>query len=98
MSSSPTGRSSTAARACPTTTAPPDLSYVAKDLNVHNGRSTTTTTNSDGILPGRAYKSIGAKPVVNAVALGKRPVEENEVGVALAGSSAGPVPARRAGR
>ncbi|MCX4853786.1 hypothetical protein [Streptomyces canus] len=44
--------------------APPDLSYVAKDLNVHNGRSTTTTTNSDGILPGRAYKSIGVKPVV----------------------------------
>ena len=49
------------------TTAPPDLSYVAKDLKVHNGRSSTTTTNSDGILPGRAYKSIGVKPVVNAV-------------------------------
>ncbi|MEU6406012.1 hypothetical protein [Streptomyces sp. NPDC046985] len=45
-------------------TAPPDLDYVAKDLNVHNGKSTTTSTTTDGILPGRAYKSIGVKPVI----------------------------------
>ncbi|MHB9858380.1 carbohydrate-binding protein [Streptomyces sp. YIM S03343] len=45
-------------------TQPPDLDYIAKDLNVHNGRSTTTSTNSNGILPGRAYKSIGVKPVI----------------------------------
>ncbi|MFF4487216.1 hypothetical protein ACFY0F_12090 [Streptomyces sp. NPDC001544] len=45
-------------------TQPPDLDYVAKDLNVHNGRPVTTSTNSDGILPGRAYQSIGVRPVV----------------------------------
>jgi hypothetical protein len=45
-------------------TQPPDLDYTAKDLNVHNGKSTTTSTNSDGILPGRAYKSIGVQPVI----------------------------------
>jgi hypothetical protein len=45
-------------------TQPPDLDYIAKDLNVHNGKSTTTSTTSDGILPGRAYKSIGVKPAI----------------------------------
>ncbi|MCX4725913.1 hypothetical protein [Streptomyces sp. NBC_01306] len=44
--------------------APPGLSYIAKDLNVHDGKLTTTNTNKDGILPGRAYKSIGVKPVI----------------------------------
>ncbi|MGM9470320.1 SGNH/GDSL hydrolase family protein [Streptomyces murinus] len=45
-------------------TQPPDLDYVAKDLNVHNGQWVTTTTNSDGILPGRAYQSVGVRPVI----------------------------------
>ncbi|MBN0048417.1 hypothetical protein JS756_30810 [Streptomyces actuosus] len=45
-------------------TTPPDLNYTTTNLNVHDGRTTTTTTNSDGILPGRAYKSIGVKPVI----------------------------------
>ncbi|MER5664228.1 hypothetical protein [Streptomyces mirabilis] len=44
--------------------APPDLNYTTKNLNVHDGRTVTTTTNSDGILPGRAYQSIGVTPVV----------------------------------
>jgi hypothetical protein len=44
--------------------APPDLNYTAKNLNEYTGRETTTTTNSDGILPGLAYRSIGVRPVV----------------------------------
>ncbi|MFJ4534368.1 hypothetical protein ACIP39_00085 [Streptomyces tibetensis] len=45
-------------------TTPPDLDYTTTNLNVHDGRTTTTTTDSNGILPGRAYKSIGVKPVI----------------------------------
>ncbi|MEU6406929.1 Tat pathway signal protein [Streptomyces sp. NPDC046985] len=48
-------------------TAPPNLNYSTKDLNVHDGKTVTTTTNSDGILPGRAYQSIGMKPVTTDV-------------------------------
>ncbi|ARX84339.1 hypothetical protein SMD44_03777 [Streptomyces alboflavus] len=42
----------------------PKLNYSRKNLNVHDGATTRTTTNSDGILPGLAYQSIGVKPVV----------------------------------
>ncbi|MEV8015872.1 hypothetical protein AB0O76_05860 [Streptomyces sp. NPDC086554] len=43
---------------------PPNLNYSAKDLNEHNGKTTTTDTNTTGILPGRAYAALGVKPVV----------------------------------
>ncbi|MFI0154334.1 hypothetical protein [Streptomyces lydicus] len=42
----------------------PKLNYARKNLNVHDGATTHTTTNSDGILPGLAYQSIGVKPVL----------------------------------
>ncbi|MFF8646382.1 hypothetical protein [Streptomyces sp. NPDC015345] len=44
--------------------APPDLNYTARDLNEHDGRDTTTDTNSTGVLPGRAYAAMGLKPSV----------------------------------
>ncbi|MFI1679861.1 hypothetical protein [Streptomyces sp. NPDC020607] len=43
---------------------PPDLNYTTQDLNEHDGRNTTTDTNSTGILPGRAYAAMGLKPSV----------------------------------
>ncbi|WP_326701865.1 hypothetical protein OG909_26895 [Streptomyces sp. NBC_01754] len=42
----------------------PNLNYTARDLNEHNGLNTTTSTNSDGILPGRAYAAMGIAPQV----------------------------------
>ncbi|MFD9029306.1 hypothetical protein [Streptomyces parvulus] len=43
---------------------PPNLNYTAQDLNEHDGAYRTTDTNTTGILPGRAYKSIGKKPTI----------------------------------
>ncbi|WP_206347679.1 golvesin C-terminal-like domain-containing protein [Streptomyces verrucosisporus] len=42
----------------------PNLNYTTTDLNEHNGRSTTTDTNTTGILPGRAYAAVGKKPEI----------------------------------
>ncbi|MGY0063246.1 golvesin C-terminal-like domain-containing protein [Streptomyces sp. LZ34] len=42
----------------------PDLNYTTADLNEHDGRNTTTDTNSTGVLPGRAYQSIGKRPLI----------------------------------
>ncbi|MFF3822190.1 hypothetical protein ACFYYD_37495 [Streptomyces bluensis] len=44
--------------------APPNLNYSAKDLNEHDGRTTTTNTNTSGIIPGRAYAPVGKKPEI----------------------------------
>ncbi|ONK11727.1 hypothetical protein [Streptomyces sp. MP131-18] len=44
--------------------APPDLNYSAVDLNEHDGVTRTTNTNSDGILPGRAYEPVGRGPLL----------------------------------
>ncbi|MEU0301872.1 hypothetical protein ABZ252_20745 [Streptomyces sp. NPDC006175] len=43
---------------------PPDLSFSATNMNTHDGRTTTADPNTTGILPGRAYKSLGAAPTV----------------------------------
>ncbi|MFE0178945.1 hypothetical protein ACFWZ2_42235 [Streptomyces sp. NPDC059002] len=43
---------------------PPDLNYTAKNLHEHDGRSTTTDTNTTGILPGRAYAAVGKRPEI----------------------------------
>ncbi|MCM3301469.1 hypothetical protein M4D73_25110 [Streptomyces pseudogriseolus] len=43
---------------------PPDLSFSATNLNVHDGRITVADPNADGILPGAAYKSLGAAPTI----------------------------------
>ncbi|MFJ4873742.1 hypothetical protein ACIP93_00750 [Streptomyces sp. NPDC088745] len=40
----------------------PNLNYTTKDLNEHDGRTTTTTTSTTGILPGRAYAAMGIAP------------------------------------
>lgn len=42
----------------------PKLNYSRKNLNIHNGETTRTNTNSDGVLPGLAYQSIGVHPVI----------------------------------
>ncbi|MFJ6650512.1 hypothetical protein ACIQPS_33200 [Streptomyces sp. NPDC091290] len=44
--------------------APPDLNYSTVDLNEHDGRTTTTDTNSTGIIPGRAYAPVGHRPEI----------------------------------
>ncbi|MFJ4770373.1 hypothetical protein ACIP88_14805 [Streptomyces uncialis] len=43
---------------------PPNLNYSAQDLNEHDGRTTTTNTNTTGIIPGRAYAPVGRKPQI----------------------------------
>ncbi|WP_228988825.1 hypothetical protein [Streptomyces sp. DH8] len=44
--------------------APPNLNYSTGDLNEHDGRTTTTDTNTTGITPGRAYAPVGKKPEI----------------------------------
>ncbi|MFE4373223.1 hypothetical protein ACFRMN_34300 [Streptomyces sp. NPDC056835] len=44
--------------------APPNLNYSTGDLNEHDGRTTTTDTNSTGIIPGRAYAPVGKRPEI----------------------------------
>lgn len=43
----------------------PDLRYEYVDLNVHDGRTTAVNPRAGGVLPGRAYQSIGRAPEIS---------------------------------